>query len=289
MSITTAAVSKVTDTDAHFLIDGVIHEVSLAAWRGGARPTMGDTVEIVFDQGGQVSRFFPIASSAPEPIRLERPKLTFGRPQYRKEEVEILGNPYLVWRRHGIVVSADSQTQTSISTGYRTLMNGQVVANVQSAEYTTSEIRLLHEDGSVKEYEFSEKFKVRDGDEVSICYVAEKPEDPDASASGWPLGIQNHTTQKWQASTHIWNAGETHQKLRFHRALANVNSFKAFMAHCAATGLIGALAVQSPLGGFWALAGLLTFVVHYYLLAIIAGTSGQRQVREVAQKLLEAF
>lgn len=294
MTITTAAVSKITDNDAHFLIDGAVHEVPLSLWRGGAHPKMGDVVEIIFDENKKVSRFCPTEPAATEnrataAEESATPKKTFKKPQYMEEEVQILGNPYKVWRRFGVVTDTSAETHTSISTGYRTVATGQVVTDVYSSEYTTSEIRLRHEDGSVKDYSFDEKFKVRNGDEISICYVGEVKQK-DAEITGWVLGIQNHTTQYWQSSTYIWNFGAVHHKLRFHRRHAEWNSGKGFLAHVlACTGFGFVFHGFNPVGLVWGLASLLTFIAHLFILGMFATSGGEKEIRKVTQKLLEDF
>jgi hypothetical protein len=188
---------------------------------------MGDIIEVACNEDGQVVRFFPREAQVTAPpatptvsLAEQEQQLALKRPAYSEKEIEIFGQKYQVWMRHGFVMSANTTTTQSISTAYQLTGNGWV-PDVQSHEYTTSEIRLLQQGGKKSDFDLGQKYTVHTGDEVTLVYIARKEAE-----SGWLMGIQNHTTGRWNDQKTIYEPyGEANKRLGFFSKSAFLTPF----------------------------------------------------------------
>lgn len=292
-AVAEAAVSSVNETRVSFLLDGRVHEVDLALWRGPATPKMGDIIEVALNDTREVVRFFPRdAQPAPEAAATHQPaagqerKLALKRPAYSEKELEIFGRPYVIRMRHGFVLSADSTTEQKISTSYRASGTGWV-PDIQSHEYTTSDIRLLQQGEKIEEVSLSQKYKVRSGDEVTIVSIARK-----GAKQGWWLGIQNHTTNRWWSHVSTYEAGGKPQRdLAFFPHYNRMNHSWGILMPIAGAGVLGFLAYGASVPAFFGGAGIGFLAGMGWLLAVAVatGSSVKNELQPSFNKILEDF
>lgn len=259
-------------------------------------PKMGDIIEVALDGEKNVIRFFPKDGAAqatpvsvqPESHSAPEQNLALVRPAYSEKEAHILGRTYTIRLRHGYVLSADARTEQSISTTYRRAGDGWV-PDIRSHEYTTSDIRLLQQGGKKADFTLGQKYKVHTGDEVTLFSISRNGAD-----NGWWMGIQNHTTERWQAEGSLWNFDGTTENNR-DLGFFSPNLYLLILgAYLVAAFLIGLVVTSNSSGTFgtwfaiFAVCGVVG-VVHWLTAAIWGLKKAQKAVRAEIQKVLSDF
>lgn len=299
MNVAEAAISSVNEKGVSFLLGGRVHDVDLALWRGSAVPKMGDIVEVALDGNDEVIRFFPrdAASPAPAPAQASAPSvsreqqeqhLALKRPAYAEKEVKIFGEPYVVRMRHGFVVSADTRTEQSISTSYRRAGTGWV-PDIQSHEHTTSDIRLLQQGGKKADFTLGQKYKIHTGDEVTLFSLTRKGVE-----QGWWMGIQNHTTERWQSEGSMWTFevdSDLNRSLKLFSSGLYSLIFFGYLVVAVLLALVLSQGESRP-GVTWltllGIGGVVGFI-HWLVAANLGLKKARERVREEVRKILSDF
>lgn len=291
LKIIKSKIHDLSNDTAIFIFENERIEADSKLWRGSVTPKIGDLVELVIDQSNAVTRFFPVEdgyfnekNSTESEKNREVTSLDLNWPRHRAKNISIFGKPYKIEFTHGFVLAADSNTESSISTSYRYSGTGWV-PDIESYSFTTSEIRLLHQDKTQSEFSLGQKYNVRSGDAVTLVSIFKEGEK-----NGFWLGIQNHTTNRWLGHADTYNpATEIPQKLGFYADYYQLNKGLGVPKHMLGFGLIFPLVTWFSMENFWwgVLIGLGTGVIHLFIANFRAYSD--KELKNEFDKILSDF